>query len=40
MKDNVSMAEGALCFFDCESLTPLSGTGEFDGQKAASHKER
>jgi hypothetical protein len=32
------MTEGAMCFYDCESLTPLSGTGEFDGQKAASHK--
>lgn len=29
---------GAMCFFDCESLTPGSGTSDFDGQKAASHK--
>jgi hypothetical protein len=27
-----------MCFFDCESLTPGSGTSDLDGQKAASHK--
>ncbi len=29
---------GAMCFFDCESLTPWTGTSDLDGQKAASHK--
>ena len=27
-----------MCFYDCESLSPGTGTSDFDGQKAASNK--
>ena len=30
---------GAMCFFDCESLIPGSGTSDLDGQKLALEKQ-